>query len=110
MGAGNQMNNMMNNGPNKQGGAGFNDFNNQLDFLQVQSKLEMTVTPAMRGAIICKGGSTIKEVRGTTGVKMTVAGNEKGSKEDRTVTITGTQQQIQQAEQILTELVRAYRK
>merc|ERR1719427_1672538 len=110
MGAGNQMNNMMNNGPNNQGGVGFNDFNNQLDFLQVQSKLEMTVTPEMCGAMIGKGGSTIKEVRGTTGGKMFVVGNEKGSKEDRTVTITGTQQQIQHADQLLTELVRAYRK
>jgi len=110
MGGGNQMNTMMNNGPNSQGGAGFNDFNNQLDFLQVQSKLELTVTPEMCGAIIGKGGSTIKEVRATTGVKMTVAGNERGSKEDRTFTIIGTQQQIQQAEQMLTELVRGYRK
>ena len=112
-------NNMMNNrGPNNQGpqGGGFpGDFppppaEGQLDFLSVPSKLELTVSPEMCGALIGKGGCTIKEVRGVTGVKMSVAGNEKGTKEDRTVTLVGTQAQIHQAERMLVDMVRAYRK
>jgi len=111
---GNQMNNQMMNNPNNQQGmnqqGNFNDFGSQLDFLGVQTKTELTVTPEMCGAIIGKGGRSIKELKATTGVRITVAGNDKGSKEDRTVTLSGTQQQIQNAEQMITEFVRSYRK
>ena len=108
----------MNNGPgpNNAGpggpcGPGFIDLTtNQLDFLQVESKLELKVSPEMCGAIIGKGGCTIKEVKAVTGVTMEVAGNDKGSRSDRTVTITGTQQQIHQAERMLVDMVHAYRK
>lgn len=112
---GNQMNNQLMNqradqGYNTNAGNFPQDNGTQLDFLQIQTKTELTVNPEMCGAIIGKGGKSIKDVRASTGVKIVLTGNEKGSKEDRVITITGTQQQVQTAEQMLTEFVRNYRK
>jgi len=110
---GNQINNqVMNSRGGEQGYSTGNSLHdgNQLDFTQVQTKTEITVNPEMCGAIIGKGGKSIKEVKATTGVKIVITGNERGSKEDRVLTMTGTQQQIQTAEQMITECVRNYRK
>lgn len=77
-----------------------------LDFTKMQTVTKVTVSPEICGAVIGKGGSNIKEIRHASGAKVDFAGNEKGSKEDRVITITGTQKQIQIAEQMMTQFVR----
>jgi len=78
----------------------------RLDFGQMKTVTKITVSNDMCGAIIGKSGARIKEIRHNSGARVDFTESEKGSKEDRVLTLTGTQQQIQIAEQMMTECVR----
>lgn len=60
----------------------------------------------MCGAIIGKAGIRIREIRDTSGAKIEFSESSKTSKEDRTISIVGTQQQVSIAEQLMAECVR----
>jgi len=76
-----------------------------LDFGKMHTVTQITVSPEICGLIIGKSGRNIKDIRQTSGAQVEFTGNEKGSKEDRTVTITGKQRQIQVAEQMMMQFV-----
>lgn len=78
----------------------------QLDFTQMQTVTKITVSNDMCGAIIGKSGTRIRDIRQTSGARVDFTESEKGSKENRVITITGSQQQIQIAEQMMTQCVR----
>jgi len=77
----------------------------QSDFLSVETETKITVTNDMCGAIIGKGGSRVSEIRNISGARITFSESERESKEDRVITITGTQRQVQAAEQLMTQSV-----
>jgi len=77
-------------------------------FLQLQTVTSITAPNDLCGAIIGKGGSRIRDVRQQSGASVNFSESEKDSKEDRTITITGTQQQVQLAEQFITQYMRNY--
>lgn len=81
-----------------------------LDLFQAKGKLELELGPEMVGALIGKGGASIKQVKSATGVEITIEGNEKGSKANRKVTITGKQGQINQATQMFAENIKNYQR
>merc|ERR1712188_21940 len=77
------------------------------DFGQVQTETKLTVPNLMVGAIIGKAGMNVRQIRISSGVsKIDIAQNESGdTTSDRTITITGTQDQIQVAEQLMMQFV-----
>jgi len=77
--------------------------NASLNFMQLQTVTSITTPNEMCGAIIGKGGSRIREVRDISGAKITFSESAKESKEDRVVTIAGTQQQVQMAEHLIAQ-------
>jgi len=77
------------------------------DFGLVQTVTTMTVPNDMCGAIIGKAGMNVRQVRLSSGAKIDFTKSEAGSKEDRTITLTGTQEQIQIAEQVISQFVRS---
>jgi len=68
------------------------------EFLEAKTETKITVSNNMCGAIIGKGGSNIREIRNQSGARITFS----GELDDRVITIAGTQQQVQYAEQLLT--------
>lgn len=76
------------------------------DFGQVPTVTSLTVSNEMCGAIIGKAGMNIRQIRISSGAKIDFTQNEAGDKSDRTITITGTQDQIQIAEQLMSQIVR----
>lgn len=77
------------------------------DFGQIQTVTTLTVPNLMCGAIIGKAGMNVKQVKMASGVsKIDFSPNESGdTSADRTITITGTQDQIQIAEQLMSQYV-----
>jgi len=78
----------------------------QSDFLQVETETKITVNNEMCGAIIGKGGLRIREIKNVSGARINISESDKESKQDRIITINGTQQQVQAAEQLMTQSVR----
>lgn len=76
-----------------------NSKHDHLNFLQAKTEAKITVSNDMCGAIIGKGGATIRQIRETSGAKITF--DEES--EVRVITLSGTQQQVQYAEKLLTE-------
>jgi len=72
-------------------------------FLTLQTVTTITAPNEVCGAIIGKGGSRIREVRHNSGADIKFSESERDSVEDRTITITGTQQQVQMAEQLISQ-------
>jgi len=72
-------------------------------FLTLQTVTTITAPNEVCGAIIGKGGSRIREVRHNSGADIKFSESNKDSTEDRTITISGTQQQVQMAEQLITQ-------
>jgi len=68
------------------------------EFLQAKTETKITVSNNMCGAIIGRGGSTIREIRNQSGAQITFSGES----EERVITVAGTQRQVQYAEQLLT--------
>jgi len=77
------------------------------DFGMVETVTTLTVPNDMCGAIIGKGGNNIRQVRMSSGAKIDFTKNEPGSKEDRVITLSGTQDQIQIAEQLMSQFVKS---
>lgn len=76
------------------------------EFLKLQTTTSITVPNEHVGAIMGKAGIRIREIRNTSGAKILFSESDKESKEDRVITMTGTQQQIQMAEKLMTECLR----
>lgn len=76
------------------------------DFGQVLTKTTLTVPNGMCGTVIGKGGQNLRQVRISSGAKIDINRTETGSDEDRIMTLTGTQCQIQIAQQLFSQLVR----
>lgn len=79
----------------------------QPDFQQVETKSELTVPNEMCSSIIGSGGCNVKWVREVSGAKIDFTQVPKGSKENRTVTVRGTQEQVQIAEQLMLQCARS---
>jgi len=77
------------------------------DFGLVQTVTTLTVPNDMCGAIIGKAGMNVRQVRLSSGAKIDFTKNEAGSKADREITLTGTQEQVQIAEQLISQFVRS---
>lgn len=77
------------------------------DFGQVQTVTTLTVPNLMCGAIIGKAGANVRQIRMSSGVtRIDFSQNESGDiTSDRTITITGTQDQVQIAEQLMAQFV-----
>lgn len=60
----------------------------------------LTFSPQLAGSIIGKGGQRIKQIRHESGASIKIDEPLEGS-EDRIITITGTQDQIQNAQYLL---------
>lgn len=75
------------------------------NFGQMHTVAKVTVSNDMCGAIIGKSGSRIKEIRQATGARVDFTETEKGSKEDRVITISGTQKQTIEAQQMMAQFV-----
>jgi len=78
----------------------------QSEFLKLQTTTSITVPNELVGAIIGKAGMRIREIRNTSGAKIQFSESDKETKEDRVITMSGTQQQIQIAERLMTDCVR----
>merc|ERR1711973_374198 len=74
-------------------------------WLQLQTTTSITAPHEMCGALIGRGGSRISEIRNGSGAQITFsdkAVKQEDSKDDRIITISGTQQQVQRADQMIT--------
>jgi len=76
------------------------------EFGQMKTEVNITVTNDMAGAIIGKSGQRVKDIRFQTGVKIDFSKTERNSKEDRVLTITGTQQQTVAAQRMMADFVK----
>jgi len=85
-----------------------NSGNNSSAFLQLPTVTTINAPNDLCGAIIGKGGSRIREVRNNSHATIQFSESEKESTEDRVITITGTQQQVQMAEQLISQYMRNY--
>jgi len=86
---------------------GTNQANSVNTWLQLQTTTSITAPHEMCGAIIGKGGCRISEIRNGSGAQITFS--EKDQKDDdRVITITGTQQQVQMAEQMITRFMSTF--
>ena len=75
-------------------------------WLHLLTTTTITTPHDMCGMIIGKGGCRISEIRNGSGATITFSEQEsKESKDDRVITITGTQQQVQRAEQMITRFM-----
>lgn len=84
------------------GGRGsFNDMGGPVITTQV------TIPKDLAGSIIGKGGQRIKQIRHESGASIKIDEPLEGS-EDRIITITGTQDQIQNAQYLLQNSVKQY--
>jgi len=88
-----------------QGGFG-NNPDQSSEFLQATTETKLTVPNDICGAIIGKGGIRIREIRTSSGAKISFSESTKEIKQDRIITITGTQQQVQSAEHLMTQAAR----
>jgi len=80
----------------------------KIDFSSVPTSTTLTLSNEMCGAIIGKGGQNIKFTRNMSGAKIDFTKNapsEDGSV-SRTITITGTQEQVRIAEELMNQCVR----
>jgi len=75
------------------------------DFSQLTSEVKLTVPHEMCGAIIGRSGQNIKELKHHSGARLDFAKTDKNSKEDRVLTITGTQQQTIAAQRMIADMV-----
>jgi len=90
-------------------GEGFGFGNNVVqtsEFLQAPTETKLTMPNDICGAIIGKGGIRIREIRDTSGAKIAFSESNKEIKQDRVITITGTQKQVQIAEGLMTQAAR----
>merc|ERR1719193_1672701 len=77
------------------------------DFGSVETVTTLTISNELCGAVIGQGGTNIKYIKQVSGAKVETSRSEKGSNEKRTITLTGTQDQIQIAEQLMAQCIRA---
>nr|XP_054587505.1 heterogeneous nuclear ribonucleoprotein K [Nothobranchius furzeri] len=68
---------------------------------------QVTIPKDLAGSIIGKGGQRIKQIRHESGASIKIDEPLEGS-EDRIITITGTQDQIQNAQYLLQNSVKQY--
>lgn len=68
---------------------------------------QVTIPKDLAGSIIGKGGQQIKQIRHELGASIKIDEPLEGSK-DRIITITGTQDQIQNAQYLLQNSVKQY--
>merc|ERR1719187_947665 len=68
---------------------------------------QVSIPKELAGAIIGKGGSRIRQIRAEAGANITIDEPAAGSN-DRIITITGTQDQIQNAQYLLQMSVKEY--
>ena len=68
---------------------------------------QVTIPKDLAGSIIGKGGQRIKQIRHESGAAIKIDEPLEGS-EDRIITITGTQDQIQNAQYLLQNSVKQY--
>merc|ERR1712142_243824 len=77
------------------------------DFGSVETVTTLSISNELCGVVIGQGGSNIKYIKQVSGAKVEIPRSEKGSNEKRTITLTGTQDQIQIAEQLMAQCIRA---
>lgn len=77
------------------------------DFGSVETVTTLTLSNELCGVVIGQGGTNIKYIKQVSGAKVQTSRSEKGSDEKRTITLTGTQDQIQVAEQLMAQCIRA---
>uniref|UniRef100_A0A8C3B1E0 Heterogeneous nuclear ribonucleoprotein K n=1 Tax=Cyclopterus lumpus TaxID=8103 RepID=A0A8C3B1E0_CYCLU len=87
--------------PPPRGGGSYSDIGGPVITTQV------TIPKDLAGSIIGKGGQRIKQIRHESGASIKIDEPLEGS-EDRIITITGTQDQIQNAQYLLQNSVRQY--
>jgi len=75
-------------------------------FTQLHTVMEITAPNDICGAIIGKGGSRVREVRQASGATVSFSEGDKDS--DRVITISGTQGQVQTAQQLITQQCSRY--
>lgn len=84
----------------------FNNTYPQPDFQQQLTRTEVSVPNEMCGSIIGSGGCNLRSIRETSGASIKINQTPKHSKENRTITLEGTQEQIQIAEQLMMQCAR----
>jgi len=77
-------------------------------FTQLHTVMEITAPNDMCGMIIGKGGSRVREVRQASGATVTFSESDKDDNGDRVITISGTQGQVQTAQQLITQQCSRY--
>jgi len=83
-----------------------NGANESDPFQQMQTVSTLTVSNEMCGAIIGKGGNRISGIRGSSGAKIEFSESDKISNSDRIIIISGTQYQVNTAEQLMSQSMR----
>jgi len=68
---------------------------------------QVSIPKELAGAIIGKGGSRIRQIRHEAGANITIDEAQQGSN-DRIITITGNNEQIQNAQFLLQQSVKEY--
>merc|ERR1719215_2094914 len=72
-----------------------------------QDRKVITVSQALVGAVIGKGGETIKRLQQDTGVRIDVSKDD-GDGDDRSITLEGSAAAIQDAEMEIDELISSF--
>ncbi|GAB1298263.1 Heterogeneous nuclear ribonucleoprotein K [Apodemus speciosus] len=90
-----------------QGGSGYGGRGSYGDLGGPIITTQVTIPKDLAGSIIGKGGQRIKQIRHESGASIKIDEPLEGS-EDRIITITGTQDQIQNAQYLLQNSVKQY--
>ena len=77
-------------------------------FTQLHTVMEITAPNDICGAIIGKGGGRVRDVRQATGATVSFSESGKDNDGDRIITISGTQSQVQHAQQLITQQCSKY--
>merc|ERR1711962_307128 len=77
------------------------------DFGSVETVTTLLLPNELCGVVIGKGGTNIKYIKEVSGAQIETAPGDAGGFDKRNVTLTGTQDQIQIAEQLMAQCLRA---
>ena len=93
---------------NDHGGGSERDWGNSSVFAQLHTVMEITAPNNICGAIIGKGRSRVRKVGKESGANITFSESDKDNNGDRVITISGTQSQVQTAQQLITQQCSEY--
>jgi heterogeneous nuclear ribonucleoprotein K len=77
------------------------------DFGSVETTTTVTLPNELCGVIIGKGGTNIRYIKQVSGARVETSKGEPGSTEKRTISLSGTQDQVQIAEQLMAQCIRS---